>query len=378
MHLHHYEGDEAQLHYYNQVVLSPDPTYLQTKSYSAQSDRKWWADVVSPGVQNNATNFVITLLGGMNLRFAGGVAWILGRNVADQGMYRQYVAGTTDIAVPASHASLPRLDQAILRVMDNTHDGSGFNECRLEIVPGTATSGATLDNRLGAANLDALTGASRNYLLLYDILVPAAASSLVTGNLRRRVWQALPGWGVMPSRPPWIDVTTFQNLRDMPDGYEVIVLVDGSINLNWSFRYNATGSTYKWQFIGGEELRSFVNGGVSVQSTGWIATGASLAAPMPGEYDIDYTAHAAHSSGSPGGAVYASMFVGGGGPNWATYEYNPQTLGAANVGARIRYAVPSGQVWDIRGSQQGSGAGGSVLNFPTISMCPYRVSTLFQ
>ncbi len=164
---------------FTQAILSPDPLYLQPKSYDARSDRKWFADLISPGVVG-AGSYAVTFVSGLTCRVAAGTAYILGQNIADQGMYREYTSSTNDLAVGAGHATLPRIDSFILRVMDTTHDSSGFSECRIEVVPGTPTAGATLANAAGAANLTTLGEASKSVLLLAYILVPAAAASLTS------------------------------------------------------------------------------------------------------------------------------------------------------------------------------------------------------
>lgn len=164
---------------YTQAVLSPDPLYLQPKSYDARSDRKWFADILSPGAVGGSS-YAVTFVSGLTVRIAAGTAYILGQNVADQGMYRQYVTSTNDLAVSSGHATLPRVDTIILRVMDSAHDSSGFNECRIEVVPGTPTSGATLANAAGAANLTTLGEASKSVLALAYVWVPAAAGSLTS------------------------------------------------------------------------------------------------------------------------------------------------------------------------------------------------------
>jgi microcystin-dependent protein len=164
---------------YTQVVLSPDPLYLQPKSYDARSDRKWFADLISPGAVG-AGDYAVTFVSGLTVRVAAGTAYVLGQNVADQGMYRQFVSSTNDLAVGAGHATLPRIDTIILRVMDTAHDASSFSEARLEVVPGTPTSGATLANASGAANLTTLGEGSKSVLALAYVLVPAAAGSLTS------------------------------------------------------------------------------------------------------------------------------------------------------------------------------------------------------
>lgn len=168
---------------YVQSILSPDPLYLQTKSYDAKADRKWFADILSPGVVGTGS-YAVTWTTAMNISIAAGTAYIVGQNIADQGMYRQYVSGATALTVTAAHATLPRIDTVILRVLDNSADSSTFNEARIEIVPGTATSGADLTNLTGKANLATLTDASKSVLVLAYILVPAAAVALDATKLK--------------------------------------------------------------------------------------------------------------------------------------------------------------------------------------------------
>jgi hypothetical protein len=180
---------------YDNEILT-DPLYLQTKSYDAKADRKWFTDIASEGVLTS-TDFALTLTSGLSFSIAAGVAWVKGDNVADQGMFRQYEPSAKTLTCPTAHATLPRLDQVILRIMDNPSDASTFNEGRLEVVPGTATSGATLDNRSGAANLNTLDQASKSLILLHDVLVPAGATTLVSGDVRDKRGRCRLGAGSM-------------------------------------------------------------------------------------------------------------------------------------------------------------------------------------
>jgi microcystin-dependent protein len=179
---------------YTQVILSQDPIYLQAETYSAARDRSPFLDLISEGVVGSG-HFAVSWTSALTLSVAAGVAWIKGKNVAEQGMYRQYEASANSISVGAGHATLPRLDQIILRIMDQAHDSSLKSEPRIEVVPGTATSGATLDNRLGFKDLNALDENSKNYLLLADVLVPAAASSINASNVRDKRARATVGSG---------------------------------------------------------------------------------------------------------------------------------------------------------------------------------------
>lgn len=170
---------------YTQVILSPDPLYLQTKSYDARSDRKALADIISPGVVGVGHFAVTATAGNRDIGIAAGWAYILGQNIPDQGMYRQYISLNQVLTVPANGSGNPRIDTVILRIMDDAADSSGFNEPRIEIVPGTPTAGADLNNTNGKANLTTLGEGSKSVLALAYVLVPTGATVLTTvGNIK--------------------------------------------------------------------------------------------------------------------------------------------------------------------------------------------------
>lgn len=226
---------------YVQSILSPDPIYLQPKSYSAQSDRKPFADILSPGVVGSG-DFAVSLTTLLGISIAAGSAWILGQNIADQGLYRQYVSGATTLTCTAANGSNPRLDQVILRVLDNAADSGTFNECRIEIVPGTPTAGATLDNRTGAANLATLTDASKSVLLIADILVPTGATSLSGANLRDRRVRAAVGGGLAVVQFPAGALLPFAGSA-APVGF---LMADGAsyTTVQYAILFAAIGYTY--------------------------------------------------------------------------------------------------------------------------------------
>lgn len=169
---------------YPQAILTTDVLYLDTKTYNANADRKMVDELIQDGVffgfqvDANGTNMVVTV--------SGGKAWVKGQNITDQAYYRVgwWLGGPASITVTSNVSGNPRIDQVILRVLDNAADASGFNEARIEIVPGTPTAGATLANRLGVADLTTLQDGSKSVLWLYDILVPTGATSLSSTNLK--------------------------------------------------------------------------------------------------------------------------------------------------------------------------------------------------
>lgn len=113
-----------------------------------------------------------------------GFAAVEGTTIAFQGLYEVSPhKEVVNLAIAAANETNPRIDQVILRVFDNVIDSSAKNEAVLEVLAGTPTSGATLENRSGAAALPA------SAIRLADVLVPAKATTIVAGDLRdRRPW----------------------------------------------------------------------------------------------------------------------------------------------------------------------------------------------
>lgn len=271
---------------YTQAVLT-NPEYLQDKSYSAMDDRKWFGDFLTEGIVG-AGSFAVTLTGGLNISVAAGTAYILGKNVADQGMYRERETAAKALAVTASGGVNPRLDQVILRVLDtNAGDGSGASEGRIEIVPGVATAGATLVNRNGAANLTTLLESSKSVLLLADILVSTAgvltmtdrrtAAAIGTANMAGGQKYT---YGTMAAGPP---AGAAQN--------DIWVATDVDANgVCWVFRYNAaSASANKWEFIGGDPLYAEVLAADTTTSITYATltnAGPAIAVPRIGDYDV--------------------------------------------------------------------------------------------
>jgi hypothetical protein len=115
----------------------------------------------------------------MSVDTAAGDAWVKMDTGTRNGLYLQTNDGVINTAVGAAHATLPRLDQLVIQANDSNVVGIS-NIPELKILAGTATGGATLDNRTGAAAL------GNDRLLIADILVPAAAASIVNANIRDR------------------------------------------------------------------------------------------------------------------------------------------------------------------------------------------------
>lgn len=164
---------------------------------------------------------------GLSVDVAPGVGFVQGDTATDlptpqQGLYRVHNDLTLNSAqfntggIPAANGSNPRIDQIIARVYDlDEGDGSGARTWQLEVLPGTATAGATLDNRNGA------TALPNSAMRLADVLIPTSAASVLAANIRdRRPWARgyfdrsyqLTGadYSIASSTPAAIDTTNLQ------------------------------------------------------------------------------------------------------------------------------------------------------------------------
>lgn len=96
-----------------------------------------------------------------------------GRAIA-KNTYLMAGISNTNVAVSAAHGTLPRIDRVLMTDTGSVH-----------VLAGTPTASATLDNMLGAeTNFSAATD-----LLLADLLIPAASTSVINSRIRdRRSW----------------------------------------------------------------------------------------------------------------------------------------------------------------------------------------------
>lgn len=118
------------------------------------------------------TDFKVNSAAGMNVNVLGGVFFIKDDGPTFSELVPIFRTSTTGLAIAASNGSLPRIDQIVANI-----DGS------VAVLTGTATSGATLDNRLGT------TALANDQERLADLLVPAASASVSASNIRdRRMW----------------------------------------------------------------------------------------------------------------------------------------------------------------------------------------------
>lgn len=282
---------------YNQAILTPGAVYLQEGTYTAQDDRRQMKEYGGAGTATYPTGFAVSVASGMTLWVDLGVAYVPCGNAVDGGSYRVRSDTAKQVLVPNAHATLPRLDQVVLRVMDDGTDSSGFSEVRAELVPGTATAGATFTNRNGAAALNSLAEISDSLILLADVLVPAAAGSLSSGDLKdRRIphhnSSVTPGISVAQMRL-LVDATAAPYILVPHDGIEVSVRADPTNEVWWRFRNVSLSLPLAWAFQGGPPMYAEVLTSQTTTNVGYVdltTVGPSITIPFAGWYEITFGA----------------------------------------------------------------------------------------
>jgi hypothetical protein len=163
-------------------VESP-PGFLQALNYNAEQTRRAvfaafsGAGIIPSSSPQGGTPLALATVGGaVQLTVAGGAAMMPGNSTNKQGLYYGLNYASSTLSGVAADPSNPRVDMVAFTTDDAAYAG-GANDCKLQIVKGTATPGATLANLSGAPALPA------NSTLVGYALLPAGATaySSVTG-----------------------------------------------------------------------------------------------------------------------------------------------------------------------------------------------------
>jgi microcystin-dependent protein len=112
------------------------------------------------------------------------------------GFYAYTLAATTNFVVATADATNPRIDRIVVTLTDQ-FQGDVSNTIGVSVLAGTPTTGATLINLSGAQAVPATA------LLLANVLVPAASSSVVTANIQNlatviQAAGAVPSGAILP------------------------------------------------------------------------------------------------------------------------------------------------------------------------------------
>jgi hypothetical protein len=162
------------------------PELLTTKTYPFGRIRR---TLESLGLQEgvyDAGDYKVTQRGaGANksVDIDAGRGWVRGDNTARQGNYHAENDAIVNRAVPDNTSGNPRVDQAILRIYDSSVIGGGLDQAEVEILQGTPTAGATLDNAAGVTSRAALPLTA---IRLGEWVTPTGFTSITNAIIRDR------------------------------------------------------------------------------------------------------------------------------------------------------------------------------------------------
>jgi hypothetical protein len=195
------------------------------------------------------------------------------------------------------------------------------------------------------------TGRVRPPRLASSPATPASGEMYWDSTINRLMW-----W----NGTNWVDAgTPIYSVSTMPaspvDGMEVYYAVDLTAGVLWHFRYRAgSGSAYKWEFLGGPPVISYVDTDQTTTSGTFadLATVQSITIPLAGEYDVEVScgvynvgaqAQQSFAAIRPGGAQIARVDATG----ITAYGMGPVIgRGRAAIGAaeavKMQYATNTG------------------------------------
>lgn len=267
--------------------------YDQKLGVTAKTDRQI-LEGVAPGIGIiSPGDLKCTAGSGVTTAIAAGRCNIRGSTNVDQGIYTLWNTAATTVTHTAADATNPRIDSIYAKVIDSTEAGGATDAGQIVLVSGTATSGATLDNRTGAGSPPASS------TLLADVLVPNGAASSASYTYRDRRLYASPNV-VPPIKTTTLDAVAFQpagvpmavtnNITaaltsSNPQGAYLAYLPEKitATRIRWWYSQNATAATTNYN-IGVADAS-----GRLIVSTGAIAFTGTAAAFVPKSDSISAT-----------------------------------------------------------------------------------------
>ncbi len=259
----------------NPVTVTTRPQFLNanTNIYTAWDLRKEFdSQPTGPGVADYESFRVLPRQSGVGLAVDVGKtavgymqAWVRGSTRGGQGLYRvdntDALAPTTDtylsqltVDVAANASGNPRLDIVILEIADQQHAG-GSNLAQVRVISGTASPGATLDNRTGVAAVPA------NAVLLADILLASGDTTVDAVDIRDRRSYCLSG--CVPAVVTAVDMVAMSPAPGMTSGtksaaaafhstHQAAALmflprrIAGATMVRWRYQQGATANAGNW------------------------------------------------------------------------------------------------------------------------------------
>ena len=156
----------------------------------------------------------------------------------------------------------------------------------------------------------------------------------------------------------WVMPGTSTLVTSLPsspvDGQIIDYVADSTNGVVWRFRYrSASASAYKWEFIGGGQLDSYVAAQQSTSSTTTISlSGPSVTVPFAGDYLVTGGGIlASNTAGNLAGFIFKG--TGDSDVAWSsTYVYNTlaiaNTYGSSASGIQKKTGQSAGQVIEMR------------------------------
>lgn len=163
------------------------------------------------------------------------------------------------------------------------------------------------------------------------------------------------------------------------DGQEIFYVADAANGVIWHLRYNAAGSGYRWEFVGGAPKRSTVNTDETfTKSLTYVdaaTVGPQITLPLAGDYAYSYSVNLYVSSQTTPASVAAGLSLAGAQP--AAPDIASTALPSGLSGSIGRngtlVAQPSGRVVKLM-QNVGVGAGGTPhTRFRELQITPVRV-----
>lgn len=114
------------------------PSYAQGECYTAQQDRMLWASLIcEPGVSGPDDLAVSATPQPLQVRVAGGTAFVHGATTDDQGVYHVVNTGSVTLTLNDPDVTDDRIDLIVARVYDAQYDEGEVSEWRIEVVQGS-------------------------------------------------------------------------------------------------------------------------------------------------------------------------------------------------------------------------------------------------
>jgi len=170
------------------------------------------------------------------------------------------------------------------------------------------------------------------------------------------------------------------SLPTSPYDGQTVILVDSITNptYQWQFRYNiGSTSAYKWEFIGGTQVRSAPGGTLNVTNTTptAIPSGPTFTIPRSGDYDLRFGCQLQNTAGFAGAYnAYAQLAAAGTMIGLvATFIPTATFAGAAVVSAAYN-TLTAGQVIDMRCSNSTASGPTTSCGNAWLEITPRRIS----